>query len=326
MAKNLIKGCMMGLFVGDSAGSTLEFYKGIITNDVVKNAMHSPGGGSLNVAPGQVTDDSELAMSLFKALHHSIDTNIFPIEKIAEYYIKWYNSNPFDIGMTCGRAFGFAKSADDLIANAKKYNMGSEANGSLMRIAPLAIWARKLSTSKIVSFARQEASLSHPNRICQDVNAVYCVTLVWLLNNPGDYKGAIQQAQNIMEIENIDPIVQDWFSLSNDSLDNIEAKINIGHVRHAFILAFHFLRNNVGYEEAIFETLKKGGDTDTNACIVGALIGALHGYDSIPQYMTKNILSFDCKSHDPRKTLHGYKRPSRYCVATTMYKINILID
>jgi ADP-ribosylglycohydrolase len=57
------------------------------------------GGGPFNLAPGQVTDDSELAMMLLNGLvagQGSLDTF-----KICKYYADWYNSNPFDIGNTC---------------------------------------------------------------------------------------------------------------------------------------------------------------------------------------------------------------------------------
>lgn len=34
-----------------------------------------------------------------------------------------------------------------------------------------------------------------------------------------------------------------------------------------------------------------GGDTDTNAAIVGGMIGALHGASSIPEYMKMPVLA-----------------------------------
>jgi ADP-ribosylglycohydrolase len=46
-------------------------------------------------------------------------------------------------------------------------------------------------------------------------------------------------------------------------------------------------------ETAITETLLGGGDTDTNACIVGGLIGALHGVSTIPNVMTQELLVCD---------------------------------
>jgi ADP-ribosylglycohydrolase len=37
-----------------------------------------------------------------------------------------------------------------------------------------------------------------------------------------------------------------------------------------------------------------GGDTDTNACVVCGLVGALVGFHAIPEQMMGKVLSFDC--------------------------------
>jgi ADP-ribosyl-[dinitrogen reductase] hydrolase len=42
--------------------------------------------------------------------------------------------------------------------------------------------------------------------------------------------------------------------------------------------------------------LREGGDTDTNAAIVGGLIGAYVGYDKIPQSYKDAILKYDCET------------------------------
>ncbi|NER95278.1 MAG: ADP-ribosylglycohydrolase family protein, partial [Symploca sp. SIO1B1] len=44
---------------------------------------------------------------------------------------------------------------------------------------------------------------------------------------------------------------------------------------------------------AIRETLTGGGDTDTNACIVGGLIGAAGGATAIPEAMQQSVLHCD---------------------------------
>jgi len=41
-------------------------------------------------------------------------------------------------------------------------------------------------------------------------------------------------------------------------------------------------------------TIQQGGDTDTNACIVGGLLGAAVGIKNIPSYMLNKVLTFDC--------------------------------
>ena len=53
---------MLGAFIGDSIGSYVEFATGMIDPNDARLALTMPGGGPWKLAPGQVTDDSELAM------------------------------------------------------------------------------------------------------------------------------------------------------------------------------------------------------------------------------------------------------------------------
>ena len=46
-------GCLLGAAVGDAAGATLEF-KRVVTEADVDEALRMPGGGVLDVGPGQV--------------------------------------------------------------------------------------------------------------------------------------------------------------------------------------------------------------------------------------------------------------------------------
>ena len=56
-----------------------------------------------------------------------------------------------------------------------------------------------------------------------------------------------------------------------------------GWIKHSFIMSFTFLKNgNLGYRESIYNCIMMGGDTDTNACIVGGMIGALAGFSNLP--------------------------------------------
>ena len=53
--------------------------------------------------------------------------------------------------------------------------------------------------------------------------------------------------------------------------------------------------------------MKEGGDTDTNACIAGGMIGALIGFKNIPKDITSKVLDFDC-TQEMGEDL-GVKRP-----------------
>ena len=61
-------GAMLGAFTGDSLGSFLEFKRGSQSVNQVKLAMSMPGGATWDLAPGQITDDSELAMCQLRGL------------------------------------------------------------------------------------------------------------------------------------------------------------------------------------------------------------------------------------------------------------------
>lgn len=56
-----------------------------------------PGGGCHRVGPGQITDDSELALSLGWALCDTRPPTL-PLELIARKYAEWLESGPFDVG------------------------------------------------------------------------------------------------------------------------------------------------------------------------------------------------------------------------------------
>ena len=64
-------GCILGAFIGDSCGSYLEFIEYLPSDKEMNKCMGMPGGGMFGVGAGQVTDDSEMAMSLMWGLINS---------------------------------------------------------------------------------------------------------------------------------------------------------------------------------------------------------------------------------------------------------------
>lgn len=306
-------GAFLGVLCGDAAGATLEFHRGTITRELASAAMRMPGGGLFRVGPGQITDDSELALSLARAITQSDRSDDDTLlEATAISYAAWCDSRPYDIGNTCAAAFeadptSTGSFAPAMMQRAKQFSLGSEANGALMRIVPMALFTWNDSEERIVSLAKRDALLSHPSAVCQDCNAVYCLLLVYLLHHPGDFSGAIEHGERFV-MANVSSDVRNWFlQESLQELSAIDCTRQIGHVRWAFVLAIHFLRKNESYESAIHATLLKGGDTDTNAAIVGGLIGALHGADAIPEYMSSPVLAFDCS-----QPIKGRQRPVAY--------------
>ena len=72
----------------------------------------------------------------------------------------------------------------------------------------------------------------------------------------------------------------------------------MGYFAHALTLAFYFLlREDIAesqlFDAAMWQTVRLGGDTDTNAAIVGGLIGAAVGRKNIDRNKIDKVLSCD---------------------------------
>ncbi|VEP18043.1 ADP-ribosylation/crystallin J1 [Hyella patelloides LEGE 07179] len=304
---NTATGCLLGALVGDAAGATLEFLEHDPTPEEVAWAKNMPGGGDLQVAPGQITDDGELTLCLARALS---ECEQFDLEIIARHYAEWVESRPFDMGFTTSYSLGSYRDIDVshegyaavMKKSASKMCLGSKANGSLMRITPLGIWGHNLDIAEIANFAIQDTSLSHPNNSCGYAVACYCIAIATLIQHPGHRELAFNDARMWLDYQANS--VKDsyqyhcWAEVSSwlyDAADNVNVPYfpHIGFIKIAFTHAFRHLLLGSDYENAIAETLRGGGDTDTNACIVGGLIGAAVGVDGIPENMRESVLNCD---------------------------------
>ncbi|NET61262.1 MAG: ADP-ribosylglycohydrolase family protein [Symploca sp. SIO2E6] len=302
---NTAMGCLLGALVGDAAGATLEFLGHKPTQQEANRAMMMPGGGIWKVAPGQITDDGELTLCLAQALTKSQG---FGIETVAQSYAQWVNSRPFDIGSTTAASLGSSSQyqwqgvleqqgyAAVMTQAAAQRCMKSKANGSLMRISPLGIWGYRLSNEELARFAQQDSRLSHPNPSCCYAVACYTIAIASLLRQPGDRQTAFNCAKSWLESQaqtsQGQEEVFDWLQDAENNV-NVGYYPQVGFVKIAFTHAFRHLLLGSDYVAAIRETLSGGGDTDTNACIVGGLIGAACGVKAIPEDMKQPVLNCD---------------------------------
>ena len=75
------------------------------------------------------------------------------------------------------------------------------------------------------------------------------------------------------------------------------------------------------YKQAIEDTLSRGGDTDTNAAIVGGMIGALHGVNNISEQLRSKVFSRDPAQGNSRpQFLHPGQVPS---MAKQLYQMGL---
>jgi ADP-ribosylglycohydrolase len=303
-------GCFLGAAVGDAAGGTLEFEEHPAPEDV-ERAMAMTGGGPHGLAPGQITDDGELALSLADALSRSRE---FDVEAVARAYARWIDSDPFDVGTTTRASLAGFRAVQEQepyaprMKAAARTSMGSKANGGLMRIAPLALWGRRLPDPELAACAMEDSRLSHPNPSCCHSAAAYVIAIASLLRAASDRRGAFERARAWAEAHANDE-VRSWLREAEESAP-VDFHTHAGFVKVAFVNAFEHLLRGADYPDTLRETLRAGGDTDTNACIAGALVGAATGAGGIPEPMWRAVVECDTSRGRPRpEPFHGRRIP-----------------
>ena len=315
-------GSVIGAFMGDAMGAPLEFTD--ITHPKLNVAMKLGGGGSYYLAPGQITDDSEMALSLARGL--VAEPFVLNLGKIASFYLDWYKSPPFDIGSTTTKALkglhlkdltenSYSRLYIKIKENSKSNNENSLSNGALMRITPLAVWCHRMTDFEDIEWAvKTENELTHPNEIVHKANSLYVLAIRELINNDGNFEAAIEKIESTLEEKaNIKhklsakpwKDIEEWFiDAQKPSMKQIPAFPQEGYMRIAWTYAMSaLLKKQSDYCKGMREILAKGGDTDTNGCIYGGLIGAALGFKNLPKELVEKVLN--CK--------HEYqKRPPQF--------------
>ncbi|GAB4113664.1 MAG: hypothetical protein OHK0013_48960 [Sandaracinaceae bacterium] len=72
--------------------------------------------------------------------------------------------------------------------------------------------------------------------------------------------------------------------------DEVHLTRTQGFVRVAFRLSFWELLHAPTLEAALIDVAAREGDTDTNGAIAGALLGALHGFEALPERWVRAVM------------------------------------
>jgi len=313
-------GSVVGALIGDAAGGIFEFMGRPPTLKEAQAALDLPGGGVFDLAPGQFTDDGEMTMALLGAIAKG--KGAYRQELAAQAYCEWEQSNPFDIGLATRAALRVPKAAMNnpkslaklVCSQALEHNSGSKANGCMMRATPLGIAATGCNIKETIEMVASDVVLTHPNKDCVDSTVAYVLALRHLILHDGDSEAAIEVANTYLSDNN--RLVLGWLNQAIEgNIDPVTKQI--GFVKHGFTLAFHFLAFQFNFKEAITQTLLMSGDTDTNACIVGGLIGANCGLARLPFKSRAKILEIPVQE--------VIERPKKF-KATNILHISSTID
>jgi ADP-ribosyl-[dinitrogen reductase] hydrolase len=281
----------MGQVAGDSLGSLVEFKSAAsIERQYPGGPRLLADGGTWKTLAGQPTDDSELALALAREL---VSCGGYDEQKVKDAYSRWFASGPFDVGGTIAAALSPGGAA----------RRESQANGALMRVSPLGILGARLGEEELSALARADASLTHPHEVCPDSNVVYTAAIAFAVRTGAAREMIYEHALKTMNQAGVCLQVRECLreAALRPPADFIQ---NQGWVLLALQNAFYQLLHSTDFEQGVVDTVRRGGDTDTNAAIAGALLGAACGLDAVPRQWRDCVL--ECR---PERGREGVCRP-----------------
>ena len=306
-----IQGCLMGVMIGDAMGMPVETMK---HEEIMK--LNDGRGITDFVAPiqrriketaclnaGDTTDDWQLT----RAVAHSIIRSHGPLDIVdcAQEHVHELSQSTFGWGWTSQTAIeairdGKRNPLTDLVASAPP-GKGC-GNGVIMKIAPVAIAYTVLcgedpENEYLWQQCRKLGCLTHPD--IRASIAAYAVALMMnhVIMNPHStivaHGGTV--LDNIIDLVAwVERREMVYVDLVSDRMRLIPGvirsakllRVTVGCGCHAIDTAAFtigtYLRNQQDFRAGVLEAVNAGGDTDTNASIVGALIGLNGGLNAIP--------------------------------------------
>lgn len=273
--KSKFLGCLVGSAIGDSLGSPHE---GLwIREQRTRPSM------------GRWTDDPHMMIGVAESL---IDNKGFNGSHMAQTFIRNYEREPWR-GYARGppRVFKWIRSGVAWNKAAKRLfgGAGSYGNGAAMRVAPVGLFYHD-DPERLRSIARSQSQITHAHELGVEgaVLQAYAVALVTGMNSYAKlepsvflkelidftlskiYKQKLEKAEKLLDKTNRLQVIRELGN-SVEALNSVPTAI------------YSFLGNFDSFEEAVLYAISLGGDTDTIGAMTGAISGAYHGIEAIPE-------------------------------------------
>lgn len=275
----LALGAVIGSAVGDALGAPFEFgpagaYSRRFPEPVVDGLGEMAGGGGFGWAPGEFTDDTQMAIVQAESI---LERERIDGADLFDRFKRWA-SGARDVGnqtrATLGSGLAWDAAARD---HYRRRPDGSAGNGTVMRATPTAVRFAAASESTTVEAAHRTASITHGDPAAAWGTALFHVMVRAALTG-ADCFAALDRAlaklprDQVRYVEMLDP---DWRP-EDTTLPN-------GTVWTCLAQAVWAVRTCPdSFEDALRRAIDLGGDTDTVAAVAGGLAGARLGIDAIP--------------------------------------------
>lgn len=282
------EGALLGLACGDALGRPIEFktrsqisrQHGTVT-DMIGDGTHSQPAGT-------ITDDTDQALCIARSL---VEHGEFVHEDVAARFVDWYESRPFDIGITTSAALrrladGMSWDEAGERALEERGSGAGAGNGSVMRAAPVAV-AYADDHYRLVEVSRDSSRITHADPRCVAGAAALNIVIAEHLTGGDDPLGE----------------AVDWLTGADDESREVYERLskvrtdpkpddelpNGGYVVDTLESALTIAEDAESAEKAIVRAVNLGGDADTVGAVAGAVAGARFGAESLPSRWVNEI-------------------------------------
>ena len=272
--KNKAKGAFFGLIIGDALGAAVEFKK----RGSFKKLTDMRSGGPHGLDAGYWTDDSSMALCLAE----SLSEEGFNLKNQLDKYLKWYQEGYlssteecFDIGANTARSLEYYKENEELPPERDR----AAGNGSLMRLAPVAIYFRD-DFNRAVEYSAKSSLTTHNNVMAADSCSYAGGLLQQFINSRIEMDAfknkVIKDTAVDLDLDGrVTAAVTGAFKKDRSEIKSDGFVIN---TLEAALWAF--LKSN-SFNEAVLKAVNLGEDADTVGAVCGQIAGAYYGYNQI---------------------------------------------
>lgn len=245
---------------------------------------------------------------------------------IRDAYLEWYQTQTGEIDYTqvhyswirnipalhSRRAPGTTcMSALQAIQNHEEVTNDSKGCGGIMRIAPIPhFFSHPVCQSNdkdIMLMASDAAYITHhhPLGYLPAALLAHLISRILLTDTPIDQQQIIYYVnegidllnkiypEQIQHIESLYKLLQKAIKLSDSDIADTDALYILGEgwvADETFAIALYCtLRHIDSFEQALIASVNHDGDSDSTGAVTGNIMGAIYGYDAIPDYYKENL-------------------------------------
>lgn len=230
---------MYGAIIGDLAGSIYEYGQ--------TKGIKSVDVDKIIEDKSFYSDDTILTVAIAEAILNDRD-----YDKYLRYYINKYSTYKPDFEPYFKTPF----SPSTMKWSKGNYNGTSTGNGAMMRISPVGYLFD--NESDVIENARLATIPSHNSKESIDCATKIALIIFYIRNGL-----SLDEIYKKLNIQTRYTQFNHFNTTCNETINN----------------CLYALYNSNGFEDSIRRIISYGGDTDTNACIVGSMAEALYGID-----------------------------------------------